>query len=69
MTKLEVAIERLRALPSAAQEALAEEILDLLDEAPALTQAQWAEIERRIAGPDDFASDEEVEAFFKRHGA
>jgi hypothetical protein len=31
-----------------------------------LSEAQVAEVERRMASPPDFASDAEVEAFFKR---
>jgi putative addiction module component (TIGR02574 family) len=70
MTKLEAVIERLKALPAAEQEEMAELVSQLLDEDEgeySLTPAQEAELERRRAGPEDFATDEEVEAFFNRH--
>ena len=70
MTKLEAVIERLRALPADEQEYTAlvfDEILDERD-ATALTPAQEAELAHRLNGPDDYASDEETEAFFARHG-
>ena len=31
------------------------------------SEAQLADLERRLAEPEDWASDEEVEAFFARH--
>jgi hypothetical protein len=72
MTKLELVLERIRQLPPERQEALALEMefwLDFDGGESALTPEQWAEMERRMAGPDDFATDAEADAFFKQHGA
>jgi hypothetical protein len=73
MTKLDLVIARVRQLPLERQEAVAVQLDHLVDDevdgAELLAAEQWAEIERRMAGPDDFAADDEVEAFFKRHGA
>ena len=53
MSRIEDAIERLRALPEAEQEMLAGEIEGLLAEpASMLTPAQWMEVEREIDGDD-----------------
>ena len=53
MTRLEAAIDRLRALPEAEQEMLAGEIESLLAEpASLLTLAQWAEVEQEIDSDD-----------------
>lgn len=53
MTRIEAAIERLRALPEAEQEMLAGEIEELLAEpASLLTMAQWVEVEREIDSDD-----------------
>lgn len=53
MTRLESAIERLRALPEAEQDMLAGEIETLLAEPSSmLTGAQWAEVEREIDSDD-----------------
>ncbi len=52
-TRIEVVIERLRALPEAEQEMLAGEIEDLLTEpASLLTAAQWREVEIEIDTDD-----------------
>lgn len=72
MTKLDLVLERIRKLPRERQDALATEMEFWLDfdggEDP-LSPEQWAEMERRSAGPDDFASESEVDAFFKQQGA
>jgi hypothetical protein len=53
MTRIEAAIERLRALPEAEQDMLAGEIEDLLAEpASMLTPEQWKEVEREIDSDD-----------------
>lgn len=53
MTRLEAAIDRLRALPEAEQEMLAGEIEALLAEpASLLTPAQWGEVEEEIDADD-----------------
>ena len=72
MTKrLKEAVARVEALPDARQD----EIADLLNELAArdatqatLSDDQWAEIRRRMKEPREYASDAEVEAYFKRHG-
>lgn len=53
MSRIEDAIERLRALPEAEQEMLAGEIESLLAEpASMLSPAQWIEVEREIDSDD-----------------
>lgn len=53
MSRIEAAIERLRALPEAEQEMLAGEIEELLAEpASLLTVAQWREVEAEIDSDD-----------------
>jgi hypothetical protein len=53
MSRIEDAIERLRALPEAEQEMLAGEIEGLLAEpASMLTPAQWADVELEIDSDD-----------------
>jgi len=53
MSRLETAIERLRALPEAEQEMIAGEIENLLSEpASLLAPAQWLEVEREIDSDD-----------------
>lgn len=53
MTRLDAAIDRLRALPEAEQEMLAAEIESLLAEpASMLTPQQWAEVEAELDGDD-----------------
>lgn len=72
MTKLDLVLERIRQLPPERQEMLAVEMefwLDFDEREGALSPEQWAEMERRMAGPDDFATDAEADAFFKNHGA
>ncbi len=53
MTRLDAAIERLRALPEAEQEMLAAEIEGLLAEpASMLTPEQWVEVEAELDSDD-----------------
>lgn len=53
MTRIEAAIDRLRALPEAEQEMLAAEIETLLAEpASMLTPYQWVEVEAELDGDD-----------------
>ena len=53
MTRLEAAIERLRALPEAEQEMIAGEIENLLSEpASLLAPGQWLEVELEIDSDD-----------------
>jgi hypothetical protein len=66
--RLSEAISRLGELPEDRQQAAAVLLLDFLDTEGAgiqLTPEQVAELDRRL-DKDDFASDEEVEAFFAR---
>lgn len=69
MTRLmQDVIARLEALPPDEQDALAAEILALM-EAPidwSLTPEQVAEIARRLADDEPNATEEEVRAFFDR---
>ncbi len=63
MTKLELVLERLRALPQARQEAIADEIDFIIDEGEGgsvLTDAQWAQVEAalRNAGEPTSTHDE-----------
>lgn len=71
MTKrLKEAMKRVQALPEARQDEIADMLLDLAgrDGAPAtLSETQWAEIRRRMSAPREYASDAEVEAFFRRY--
>lgn len=61
MSKLDLVLERIRQLPPERQEMIAVEDL--------LTAEQRAEMDLRIAGPDDSASKAETGACFKQHGA
>ncbi len=76
MTKMELAIARLRALPPKRQEELADYLIDLADgeeTAPPqyrLTQAQLAEVRLALKELDEgkVASQEEVDALWRRAG-
>jgi hypothetical protein len=69
MTKLDAAIQRLRALSEEEQEAIAAQIELILDTAEVLTPEQWAEIEARLDADEGFAAhDEVVRAFRDRVG-
>jgi len=64
--RLSDAISRLNELPEDRQEAVAELLLDYLDHEEVnieLTTEQIAELDRRL-NDDDFASEDEVKAFF-----
>jgi hypothetical protein len=51
MSRMEIVIERLLALPAEQQDAFAGEIEALLEEpASQLTAAQWAEVDAELAG-------------------
>ncbi|MEJ2377653.1 MAG: hypothetical protein P8Y53_12100 [Pseudolabrys sp.] len=66
--QLSEAIARLSELPDDRQQAAAALLLEFLDNGDIeieLTPEQLAELDRRLDS-DDFASDEEVEAFFAR---
>jgi hypothetical protein len=68
--QLDDAIARLRNLPEERQQEAAELLFDFLndDDEVDLTPEQWAEIDRRFAENDPYATDEEVRAFFARFG-
>ncbi len=70
MTKLlDQAIAKLRALPSDRQEDAAELLLSLVDHDPQalhLTDAQVAEVERRLQAPAETLSHDCVEIFFQK---
>ena len=71
---LEQAIEAVRRLPKSDQEEAAELLFALAEKAKGtyhLSEDELAAVERGIAAADrgEFASDEEMEDFFKRHGA
>jgi hypothetical protein len=73
MTKMEMAIARLRALPLERQEELADYLLDLADseENPyQLTDEQRAEVELAIKDADKgkFATQKELDALWRRAG-
>lgn len=69
MTKLDTLVERVSRLPADRRDEVAEAFTQLLDLAwPPTDVPAWhlEELARRMAGPDDYATDEEVEAFFAR---
>lgn len=65
--RLSEAVSRLGELPEERQDAAASLLLDFIEhpEAYELTPEQWAEVGHRLDN-DDYASDEEVQAFFAR---
>ena len=67
---LEQALERAKALPDSRQDEIGEMILDVVDQDQSdmrLTAAQQEEIRRRMGEPRPvFATDEQVEALFRR---
>jgi predicted transcriptional regulator len=75
MTKLlNQAFERIAKLSPEAQDALAEHLIDLLDDKPVefeLTPAQEAALKKAIARADrgEFASQAEIDAVFRKYGA
>lgn len=70
MTKLlQNAFDAANALPDNRQDEIGELVLSAIDQERStlrLTRKQIAEVEKRRQGPDDFATDAEVEAFFRR---
>jgi hypothetical protein len=73
MTKLlNKAFETLSAMPHDRQDEVARMLLDLAEQDRShltLTDEQQAEVEARLKAPADYASDEDVEAFFRKRGA
>lgn len=68
MTKLDVILDRVRALPPSDQDALAYEILNFLDKGGVEpSPEEVADALAREQGPDDFATTEEVSAVFDRY--
>ncbi len=70
--RLEKAIARLRSLPKERQEDAAELILSLVEhdsDSLQLTDAQAAEVERRMREPSGFVAHAEVEAFLRSRTA
>lgn len=71
MTKfLEVAISKLRTLPSERQDEAAELILSVVEHDPETAQLkpeQVAEVERRLREPAEYAAHAEVRTFFQKH--
>ena len=56
MSKLDLLMERVRALPQSEQDMLADELERLLDDpGSALTPEQWAEVERELDENDGVA--------------
>ena len=71
MTKLEMAIQKLTALPEGRRELMLDVILDLADQPRhELTDAQLAEVRLGLKEADegDFATDEEMAALWKKFG-
>jgi hypothetical protein len=73
MTKIELAIKKLRALPPKRQEELADYLIDLAEgeEHPyRLTDEQLAEVELALKEADEgkFATEEEMAALWKKFG-
>ncbi len=70
MTKLlQNAFDAANALPDARQDEIGEIILSVIQQERSnlrLSPSQIAEVEKRRQAPDDFATDAEVEAFFRR---
>lgn len=72
MTKrLRAAIEKLKTLPAERQDEIAEIIFHMAEadaDDPLFSDEQWEEVRRRMAAPRDYASDQDVEAFFRKYG-
>jgi hypothetical protein len=70
MTKLlEKAIAEIRKLPEQRQDEAAEILLSIASQDSreyVLTPEQLADLEQRLAGPPDYATDDEVEEVFNR---
>lgn len=69
MTKaLDAIFEKVSRLPEARQDDIAgvlERLVEMDDASSPLSIDDWAEIDRRLASPPRYASDAEVEAFFR----
>jgi hypothetical protein len=72
MTKLlNEVFETLSAMPHDRQDEVARMLLDLVEQDQSrlrLSDDQRAEVEKRLKAPAEYASDEEVEAFFRKRG-
>jgi hypothetical protein len=72
MTKLlNKVFETLSAMPHDRQDEVARMLLDLVEQDQSrlrLSDDQRAEVEKRLKAPAEYASDEEVEAFFRKRG-
>ncbi len=71
MTKVELAIAKLRALPEARREALAEAIIDLAEKPSyVLADEQLAEVELALQEADEgqFVSEAQMAALWKKFG-
>ncbi len=58
-------------MPHDRQDEVARMLLDLVEQDQSrmrLSDDQRAEVEKRLAAPAEYASDEEVEAFFRKRG-
>ena len=67
--RLDEAIAEIRRLPAKRQDEAAEMLLEIAAQDASdlrLSPDQLADLEQRLAEPPDYASDDEVEAFFKR---
>jgi len=67
LEKLGRAVEAIRELPGEAQEAIAEELEQLVSDFSQghMSEAQRAEVKRRLARPRRYAADEEVRALLR----
>ncbi len=69
LEKLGRAVEAVRELPDEAQEAIAEELEQLISDFSHghMSESQRAEVKRRLAGPRRRVSNEEVRAVLRRY--
>ena len=70
--RLEEAIAQVRKLPPDRRDEAAELLLSVVEENPdalRLTPEQVAEVERRLEQPSQYASNEDVRAFFQQKAA
>jgi hypothetical protein len=67
--KLSDLVKAVQQLPDEMQEALIEEFSERVSDErqPRLTDAQLAEVKRRLASPRRFATDEEVQSILQRY--
>ena len=70
MTKLlEHAFEKAKTLPADRQDEIGEMLLELVEQDNSglrLSQAQEAEVRRRLASPQSLVTSDEMEAFFRK---